>query len=296
VSGGWGLGPWGVAPWGTGIFEPLRLLRAIAVRDNTVRLVFNQPPLFTGVLDDGDASDPEKYSVTGVVGTIGADELPPKAVTPVVIERPIIADVFETVLDVVVDRPFSPYPCEYLVAVYGIRAVSGMLLDPSYASFQYFGLSRGLPTQIQDESVASRDIANVQTTAATIGSISTPVNSLVLGTIGIDAQGDLATDNGMIGYQKRVARRIMTVQGGFAHLPEYGVGVPSQLKQLSSPGVRETLAADAESQIMQEPETKSVTCTFVRDSTDPNLYWLQVRAITVYGDDVSIDVPFVSVG
>lgn len=294
MSGGWGLGPWGVAPWGTGVFDPLRLIFAVAIRDNTVRCVFNIPPLFTGVLDDGDASDPDKWSVTPIPNTEGADGRPTRPVTPVKIERPRIA-AFETTLDVIVDRPFSPYPGEYFVAVYGIRSVSGVLLDPAYASFRIFGLSRGLPTNIEADAIASRDIANVQDMASTVGSISTPLESLVLGTIGVDAQGDLAYDSGIVGYKKRIARRCMTLKGGFAHLPEYGVGVPLQLKQLAKPGIRESVASDAEAQILQEPETLGVTCTFVRDSTKPELYWLQIRASTIYGD-ISLDVPYVTIG
>lgn len=297
MSGGWGLGPWGLAPWGTGIVDPLRITNAVAIRDNTVRLTFNVAPLFSGILDDGDASDSERYAVVPVVGTIGADGLAPRAVTPCLIEQAPVVGSLGKYLDVTVDRPFSPYSGQYLVSANGIRSITGMLLDPTYASFTFYGLSRGLPVQRQDAVLSSRDIANTQDRSGTLGSIPTPSSELVLGTIGVDSQGDLAFDNGMVGYRKRVLRRCLTRKGGFSHLPEYGVGVPDAVKQLGKSGTRESLAAEAESQIQQEPETKSVQCQFVRDENAVGLYWLKIKATTIFSTEViSLDVPFLAIG
>jgi hypothetical protein len=57
--------------------------------------------------------------------------------------------------------------------------------------------------------------------------------------------------------------------------------------------VRDALTSDAEAQIRQEPETRDVSCRFRRDDNRPDLFWLEVRAVTKYSNKpVAVDVPF----
>ena len=104
-----------------------------------------------------------------------------------------------------------------------------------------------------------------------------------------DSQGDLAFDEGLTSYRKRVFRRLTTKKGKFAHLPDYGVSVPSSVKQLGRAGVREQLAVDAEVQIKREPETVAVSVAIVE--TQPEIYSYRIRARTSFGKTINFDVP-----
>jgi hypothetical protein len=300
MSAGWGLGPWGFLPWGSGLSGTavnLQLLNAQAIRDNVVRLQFNVAPLATGLFDAGDALETNAYQITPVPRTFGSDKLPTRSVFPVIVSLADIALSFGTFLDVTVDRPFSPYPGQYRIAVQGVTTYTGLLLDPLHSSYVFFGLSRGQPMQRADKVVSSKDIANIQSVKNVVGMVPKEVQSSLLGTIPVDSKGDLASDSGLVSYRKRIMRRCMTRKGGFAHLPDYGVGLPSQIKQLSRPGMRESIAAEAESQIKQEPETLSVKCTFVHDDSTPELYWLKIQVMTVFSDDqLIVSVPFTPTG
>lgn len=290
---GWGGGPWGLIPWGGGGIVALQLLRAMAVRENVVRLEFNAAPLFTGTLEGGDAASVERYSVTTDPTSTGADGAQPRPVFPAAVEIAEVTGSRGTMLDLTVDRSFSPWPSVYRVACNGLRAVGGQLLDPASASRLFDGLSRGFMQPRVDLIVSSKDIANPQNRAGMLDPLPNTTDSLILGTIPVDAQGDLAFDDGVDSYRKRVFRRCMTRKGKFAWLPTYGVGLPDQVKQLGRPGVRDALTSDAEAQIRQEPETRDVSCRFRRDDNRPDLFWLEVRAVTKYSNKpVAVDVPF----
>ena len=138
---GWGGGRWGSTGWGGAEVDDLRLVSATAVRENAVRLVFNYAPFFDGLLSPNDASNARRYSVVGVAGTQGLDQLP---VRPVGVLFAQVADVVEsagTILDVFVDRPFSPYPAQYIVGVNNLLSFGSSLpLDPAFASIKFFGV------------------------------------------------------------------------------------------------------------------------------------------------------------
>lgn len=293
---GWGGGKWGETPWGGSSVDSLQMLRALAVRDNVVRLWFNVAPKFIGNLELGDAADPERFVVVPIAGTKGADGLPARPVYPCAIERAAIAGSLGTVLDVTVDRPFSPWPAQYRISCNGVQSITGLFLDPTSTSRIFDGLSRGFAPARADLVVSAKDIANPQNRAAMLDPLPNTTDSLILGTIPTDAQGDLAFDDGVDSYRKRLFRRCLTRKGAFAHLPGYGVGLPDQVKRLALPGVRDALASDAEAQIRQEPETTDVSCVFVATDT-PELFWLRVRATTTFGNTpVEFDVPFDATG
>lgn len=290
---GWGNGPWGTSPWGGRGLDALKLLRALAIRENVVRLWFNQAPKFVGNLEIGDADDSERYAVTPISTTTCANGLPPRAVLPASVARASIEGMFGSVIDLTVDRPLSPWPGKYVVACNRIQSINGLFLDPSATSKEFFGLSRGFLAPLADQVITGKDIANPQDGRDLIGQL----NSSPLGTIPTDAMGDLAYDDGLSSYRKRVYRRCITRKGAFQHLPGYGVGLLDQVKRLSLPGMRDSIAADAEAQIKQEPETQSVRCWFVHDPTDGNLFWLKVIAVMLTNNKkVEIGVPFDATG
>lgn len=289
LSGGWGHGEWGAEFWGAGGSD-LALLTARAVRENVVRLSFNHAPVFTGVLDPQDAANPERYSVT-VVDGIGLDGEAVRPVSPVLVEQAAVPGAAGAVLDLWVDRAFSHWPCRYRVSCTNLVASGGGLLEPG-SSLIFDAVQRGMPPRLADQAAATRDIANPQVRSALFDPLPTAAEAgdLILGTFPVDGLGDYATDEGLVSYRKRVIRRLVTRRGAFPHLPNYGVGIPQAAKQLARPGSRESLAAEAEAQIRQEPETVEVRVAVVADGATTRFV---VRARTTFGDaNLSVPVPF----
>jgi len=289
---GWGSGGWGDSPWGSGDTE-LRLLRALAVRENTVRLTFSEPPLFNGILDAHDASNPDRYNFVPVAGTFGSDGLP---------TRPVFsASVVEVggggaQLDVTLDRLMSPYPAAYIVSVNGlVTSESELLLAVGSTSTTFFGVHRFVQPPATDTAIPSRDVANPQTQAALIG---LPTGSAtVLGTIPVDDSGDYAFDDGLTNLKKRIYRRLMTGAGRFGHLPAYGVGVPSRVKRLNSAAVRQMVVAEAEKQISEEPDVQSVRVSIVNDPSAPSIVRFRIRVRAKFSQaPFDVDIPFSTTG
>jgi len=131
--------------------------------------------------------------------------------------------------------------------------------------------------------LGNRDIANPQLPGVGI-------TADQLGHFATDDTGDYGIDQGLASYKKRVFRRLMSKKGSFRHLPGYGVGIPSQVKRLARANLTDSIAADAEDQIRQEPETQSVSVTLTQSDDNPGLFFYRVRAKTSLGD-ANFDVP-----
>lgn len=293
--GAWGAGAgWGLTGWGGGdAGDALQLLLALAIRENVVRLYFNTPPRFTELLDPSDAANPARYAVTPLDGTFGADELPTRAVSPALIAQVVEPGAAGTQIDVTVDRPFSPYPGRYRVSTNQlVTAAGGALLDEAYSSTVFDAVARGLLPPLPSLVMGRRDIANPQVLAAFTSAATDDEAAALLATFVVDETGDYATDQGEASYRKRVFRRLTTRKGRFAHLPTYGVGVPGAVKQIGRAGVREALAAEAEAQIRLEPETRDVQVTIERSLDRPELTILRVRARTIAGETMDMNVPY----
>jgi len=274
---GHGLTPWGGGPWGLGGTEFLQLLSALAIRENVVRLTFNEAPVFTGVLDPNDGSDSERYIVTPVLGTMmdGGD---PRPVSTIIVARVQQAMSLGTIIDVTVDRPFDGYPGRYLVAVNQlISSVSGVLLDPLHSSLQFDGLVQVSTPKTLDVAVPIRDFANPQTLSGLLDPLPVTSDVGLLGSIPTGDDGDYAFDEGMTSYKKRLFRRLTSAKNRFAHLPGYGLGPGAKLKQLGKQSVRAMFEADAKQQVMQEPETIDASVNLIVDPNIPGLYRLKMR-------------------
>lgn len=287
---GWGVGEWGTSFWGVGS-GPLKLIDAQPVRENVVRLFFNAPMKFTGILDPSDASSSERYDITPIAGTLNGDD--PRDVDPIIVELTEVAGAGGTQIDVTVDRPFSPYPSRYRISVNQLQSKDGALLDPDFTSFEFDGLLGERGTKTRDLALPIRDIANPQTRDALLDPLPVTDDVGLLGNIPIDENGDYAFDEGITSIKKRIFRRLVTSKGHFAHLPDYGVGFPEQAKRLNTFSKRTEMAAEAEKQILQEPDVEQVSVRIINDTQNPGLFRVQIRVKTkVSGDAVNMDIPF----
>lgn len=290
MTQGWGATGWGYGGWGAGS-EELRLMEVQPVRENVVRLTFNAPPLYTGLLNPRDASNPNRYVITPVAGTLRGKD--PRQVTAAQAVRSAVEGARGCMIDVVVDRSFSAYPGRYRVSVNQLVTVDGVPLRPDSTSRLFDGMVRYEPPPRRDTKLPTRDIANPQLRSALFDPLPQTTDPLILGSIPVDDQGDYAFDEGITNYKKRVLRRLVTVKGRYAHLPGYGVGLPAQLKRSAKPSLLAALASDTERQILQEPETERIKATLVRDDANPGLFYLRLRIKTKFGGDaIDMTVPF----
>jgi len=260
------------------------LLTAEAIRENVVRLSFDHDVYFSRWHDPADGSFINRYSIAADPTAIGIDGLPSRPVA--------VADVkkvagFANQVDVWTDRKFSPTGSRYTVTVTGLRSVDMTLrVNPAGATMTFEGVQQGVPLRTVDGTIGNRDFANPQMPGPGIAATS-------LGQFIPDDLGDYAIDQGLVSYKKRVFRRLTSKKGQFRHLPGYGVGVPSFSKQLARANLTGSIAADAEDQIRQEPETISVEVALRQSDEDPSLFYYRINARTTLGvvSDYEVPVP-----
>jgi hypothetical protein len=306
---GWGAAPWGGSPWGGALLAPgavsLELLSAFAVAENVVRLAFNVAPYVSGVLDPADGADPAHYSVAVVAGTVGYDNNPARPVSPVSADVAIdYADVIQSgEIDVVLDRPMSPYPAQYTITVQGLATSGGLPMSPSPATLQFYGLLKQLVPASNDHALPTRDFANPQSAAGISGStiglststFATGVGGglVTLGSFVVDDSGDYAVEQGLSALLKRLYRRAMSKPGAFCHLPrDYGVGLADEVKKLGTASVRSRLAARMQSQFSLEPEVVKCQVQVYSDPVTPQITRFSAYVKTRQGVSRQLNMPF----
>lgn len=283
---GWGSGSWGSSSWGSFDADALALAKVVAVRENAVRLIFTRPVYYSGVLDLHDASQPELYAVTPVLGTVGLDGSPARAVTPVEVDLVTLPGLLRgQVLDVVLDRPMTAYPAGYTVDVSDRLLTADMGTQISVTEATMLGVFKEVVQPSIESPTPRRDVANPQSAAgAVVGATTT------LGAFATDGSGDYAFDEGSASFKKRLFRRCMTKKGAFLHLPGYGLGLPGYGKRLALAGVRSQIVADAEVQVAREPEVAKVVAGSTFNQT--GLFKLILRLKTRGGALSRYEVPF----
>lgn len=285
MSGAWGSGSWGSGSWGGGDGLSVEFIDAQPIRENVVRVEFSVPIFFSGLLEQADGSRPEKWAVVAVQGTFGATGDAARAVRVARVELAgeedgvAIGDRGRFV-NLVLDRPMTPYPAMY--DVQWTDVFSSSLVSSSSGTSRILATYRILQQPTIEYARPVRDFANPQ-----VGS-----GAFALGTFGVGDDGDYAFDEGLASLKKRVLRRLMTRKGAFAHLPNYGVGVPDEGKKLGTASTLARLAADSEAQIAEEPDVERVRVTTFTDSKRPGLVFFRVLVKQREGNTVQIDAPF----
>lgn len=262
--GGFGYEQYG-DPMGAG--GPLHVVRAQAVEGQTVRVVFDEEPNHDSAQGAYDALNPTNYVVVVLTGTgraplvvgvkhdmlVGGVPLtyPPAAVEPGTDERG-----FDVQTDIPLSRDLT-----YTVTAKNIRSKLGGALGAPYAAN-----FRGL---------VSRDMLRQRAALENLDLYT----DLVSGGFVADDSGDLALQGGLAGYKKRLFRRMMTPQGAFSFMPEYGVG--HRLKEPMSVANIGQLKSDLVQQLKQEPETASIQAGVQLDPR--GILTIQVKATTKRG-------------
>lgn len=251
----WGdSGAWGTGPWGTGVFA---VAAARAVAENVVRVLFSEVPVRTGLLTAEDGLRPQNYAMTAL-----GDSRPVRVVDVAVVEESELA------VDVGLDRAMSASPCRYRVTALGVESEAGLPLDVAQSSWEFIGLLlKRVPPDPETAGGRTRDFASPQQLRDALD----PVPDIVAATLGampIDDTGDYAYDEGSANLRKRIFRRLVTLRGGFYHLPNYGLGLPARLKKGVSGAQLRKLQDDAREQLSSEPDLGGATVSVTHSQTE----------------------------
>lgn len=262
-----------------------------AIRENVLRVEFVGKVSLTRLLEDADASRPDKWSIVADASTVGLAGDPPRPVAVVLAELAgddddVAPNDVGRFVRLTLDRPMTPFPAFYTLR--WARIFSEALDAQSSGSFHFPAVYRVLQPPQFDVPSPARDIASPQTAGA---SAEATGSALTLGTYGYGADGDYAFDEGLQSLKKRVIRRLITRKNGFAHLPGYGVGIASEGKKLATAMVLSRLSADAQAQIAREPDVAQVRVTATAVPSTPGLFRFRVAIRQVAGRPVAFDVP-----
>ncbi len=292
---GYGLDDYGTGVWGLGETEVgsgFVLTKAEAVAENVVRVTFSAIPYFSEILDEFDASVPEKFGIAPVAGTIGLDDQPARPVYAVGVA--LVTD-DDYSLDVTVDRPMTSHPAEYVIVVTGVGTDVGSILpiDSVGNVQQFFAVFKRIERPTVDAPGKGRDFHNPQTREAMFDPLPNPNNAMNLGTFVVDEQHDYAFDEGTTSFKKRVIRRALSRKSAFAHLPGYGLGLPDYGKKLGRAAERTQLIGDAENQFSREPEAQAVRVKLTSDPKRPELWRMSILIKTKSGGITKLSLPIV---
>ena len=298
VTGEWGSGAWGADAWGGGPAGPFvsSFVDVQVIRENCLRIEFPVPIYFSGILDPYDASNASYWSVD-VQPSTGNDGEPAHAVAVAKVLLPDTADGvdaadFGRFVDLWLDRPMSPFPSRYNVQLLVTLASADFINAIPPAAFEVYGAFRKLQPATVTSPRPVRDLANPQTISTVPDGVAQGTILPDLGTFVADVTGDYAFDEGRASLKKRILRRLVTARGGFAHLPDYGVGIPSRVKKLASLLNIQDIAKDTEVQIAQEPEVAKVRVTAFTDVNRPGIVWFRIVVRTHDGRADGMNVPF----
>lgn len=262
----------------------LNLVSALAVRENLIRLRFDAAVYWSGLLDPKDASRLSRYLIAPVTSSRDDQGEPPRDVWPA---RAVRSSADPNALEVWTDRRLSGYPARYSIAVNGLYRAADLSDPVATKTAELLGLRAAVPPPLAELAISNRDLAN----PTSPGGLA--LDDSQLGSYVTDHTGDLAYDEGVASWKKRVFRRLTTPKGRYRHLPGYGVLIFESVKALARPGLVQQIARDAEDQIRQEPETVSVR---VRVEVQGPLVFFRVFARCSFGSVGAFSIPVPLVG
>ena len=271
-GGAFGSGGVGASPFGSG--ASLAVASAVQESLNAVLVTFSAPPQMSDPGSIYDARNPANWSLSAVD--------PYDAVVRLAqwTER-----VDSLTVRVLFDGPLSA-PARYEIQAsptiqdaFGVPIVLGC----SAVEFSTFPPTRVL-SPFAPAAQTPADLNNPWLLKDAEGVRPTP-----LGTFQITPEGDYALERGEPYLRKRILRRATTMLGEFFHLPDYGFG--QSLKGTIRPDLLRKLAAQAQAQILREPDvaTANVTAQLAAGTTDTVI--LTMRVTDRYGQAEELTVP-----
>jgi len=270
---GWGFDAYGLGPHGSPPFaEGVSIAAAVATSVNEVRVYLTNEPKHASKVAAGDALNPATWTVQRLDG-------------PTYLNVMSVIEYAPTIYGVVTDQPFGNSTIVHEVSsITLLDAGGGIILPPRKA--QFAGLVADTDTSLQAKlakrGAIARDVANPQS----------PRGSDVFGgTLVVGSSGDYDTVTGLELVKKLIIRRLSTRQGGFFHLPDYGVGY--RVKEPVQPGSLRQVKAEVERQILKEPEVAAASASLTLDTN--NVLTIAIKAtIRPTGEQLQFSIPTVA--
>ena len=220
---GWALGGWGLGSWGFGLGPfPFFLANAYASSTRSIHVTFSQPA------DLATALSPTSWTVqrldTGEFLTVVA----------------VVGGALDQEFDVYTIERFPAYPNQLEIRADAMLSASLTPIVIPRSAIIY-----GLTTSFAVNSPKVVDLENPQF----------ELPDRVAGTLRVDSSGDYVDHSGVPFLRKMIIRRLMTMPGGFFHLPQYGVGI--RLKEPLPISDLVKLRTEVQQQVLKEPEFDS---------------------------------------
>jgi hypothetical protein len=220
-----------------------RIVRAIAVGGQVVRVVFNKAPKAKSSAANDDGLNGANYTL-GV--TVGAASTPLCVGTLGTVPFPAygVLNSGEVGVDVQTDRSLVVGLTYSLAAAVRLVAFDGDLMTPPYST-TFVGAARA---QRLRQAQANQGIAD----------FNSGDSGLVV------SNGDIETVTGIPSTKIRCLRRTQTMKGSFAHLPGYGTGfqpkIPMTTNRIG------TLKNDLAQQLKAEPDVQDAASSVTLDA------------------------------
>lgn len=267
---------YGISAYGTSSYGcvplTLEVANAFAVSTHTIRVTLTKEPQNKLELLAGDVLNPRTWQVTRLDTGVGFTVI---GIEPH--DDPLVWDV--TVLE-----PLASVNVQHRIISTTLLDTGGSPIDPP-RFFDFPGIIAAADFT-NDRRLAQRqyNLRDYKNPMFPVGSDGAGGNLI------IDSSGDYVLHEGPEFVRKLIYRRLMTVKGGFWHLPNYGVGL--RVKEPLPTGDLITLQREISDQIRREPEVES---TQVLVSQNQNSLIIRVQArlkATGQNLDFPIVMPF----
>lgn len=271
---GFGPGSWGPSPWGIGApAAAFAVDHALAIDGNTVRITYTDNPQTVHDRLTTDGLNPRNYAITILAGPNAAWSPRVAHVYPVDGD-PLSLDLR---LDQTMPGKMMSQQTQFRVTVTNVMSAAGaMLVGAPYAAFWSLN-QMVMETTVRLDRAAGRDLSRPWTP-----------NSPAGGTFRIGSSGDYRFDSGLTLVKKLIYRRILTVKGGFFHLPNYGMGLKP--KAVAYPYQLTSARAEMRRQILEESEVQDCTVKVTQTAQGIVIFFVKVRTKQGLEDDLKFTV------
>ena len=228
---GWGLGEWGTSPWGFGADVTLTVVSAQASTIRSVIVTLSQEPLALSPIGTGDALNPRTWILV-------RDD----TMEAIVVYGARMVD--NTTVELLLIDTLPNAAVNLTVSSNTLLAANGSAIEyPRSYTFPGLGYAFNPGTSAAQSDLRSNNVPGVE-----------HAGGLVVGT-----SGDYEREAGARLLRKLIVRRIISVVGEWAHMPQYGASL-----QVKVPLARRDLpmiASALEKQIELEPEVDAAQVT-----------------------------------
>jgi hypothetical protein len=276
----WGTGPWGVGyapqkglspvisgvPFGAP--ATVSIANVFAAGATRIRVTLNGVPLAQNPVGDGDALNPNTWSV---VRNDTGQSLTVIGVAPLSNQEFDLALLF----------PVGDYSVEHTLTENGLLSAQNVPCLPPY-TFEFLGVAASRLTGLE----ATPQFLPAQTQDLLNSVYDSPSNQA--GTLSIGPNGDYVNESGAALDVKMIQRRWSSQPNAFWYLPGFGCGLtPKAVLRISDVPA---LQAKLQNSALQEPDIVSCDVAVQLDSAN-GVIWVTGSAVRTNGQAITVQAP-----